>query len=80
MKGAMFGAIAALVATSSSAMAQLSSPIDPSALDGSDGFIVNGVDANDRLGYSVGPAGDINNDGIDDFVVSANGADGSSHQ
>lgn len=43
-------------------------------LNGSNGFVFNGVAANNRAGYSVSGAGDINGDGIDDIVVGAFGA------
>ncbi|MEO0423303.1 MAG: VCBS repeat-containing protein [Pseudomonadota bacterium] len=39
--------------------------------DGSEGTVFLGVDANDLAGRSVGAAGDVNNDGIDDFLISA---------
>lgn len=42
------------------------------SLDGTNGFIVNGLNANDNLGISVSSAGDVNNDGIDDFIIGAN--------
>jgi subtilisin family serine protease len=45
--------------------------IDLSALDGTNGFTIIGLGDDVGLGWSVSPAGDINNDGIDDFVVSA---------
>ena len=46
-----------------------------SALDGTNGFILNGVDANDRSGTSVSSAGDVNGDGYDDLIIGASGAD-----
>lgn len=49
--------------------------IELSDLDGSNGFVLKGIDAFDRSGGSVGSAGDINGDGIDDLIVGANGAD-----
>ncbi|MEZ5460678.1 hypothetical protein [Dokdonella sp.] len=59
------------VAHGTAAWAQYSASIDISELDGGIGFSLNGVNAVDWLGYKVGAAGDINNDGIDDFMVSA---------
>eukprot|EP00820_Chromera_velia_P023665 Cvel_32215.t1-p1 / transcript=Cvel_32215.t1 / gene=Cvel_32215 / organism=Chromera_velia_CCMP2878 / gene_product=Fibrillin-1, putative / transcript_product=Fibrillin-1, putative / location=Cvel_scaffold4959:1-5802(-) / protein_length=870 / sequence_SO=supercontig / SO=protein_coding / is_pseudo=false len=46
-----------------------------SSLDGSNGFILNGVATHDNLGDSVASAGDINNDGIDDVMVGASSSD-----
>ena len=43
------------------------------ALDGTTGFRVTGVALGDQLGISVDGAGDVNGDGIDDFIVGANG-------
>ena len=45
--------------------------IDPTALDGTDGFRIPGFDNGAQLGRSVSGAGDFNNDGIDDIVVGA---------
>ena len=42
--------------------------------DGSDGFIIEGLEYYDRLGHAVSAAGDVNGDGIDDIMVSAWGA------
>jgi Ca2+-binding RTX toxin-like protein len=42
-----------------------------SSLNGSNGFILNGIDGNDRSGRSVSGAGDINGDGIDDLIIGA---------
>jgi hypothetical protein len=49
--------------------------IDLTALDGSNGFRIDGAADEDSLGGSVSGAGDINGDGIDDLIVSAAGAD-----
>ena len=49
--------------------------INLSGLDGSTGFRLSGVAANDQTGYSVASAGDVNGDGIDDLIVGARGAD-----
>ena len=48
--------------------------IDLSNLNGSDGFVLNGITANDRSGRSVSGAGDINGDGLDDLIIGADGA------
>ncbi|MCI4644319.1 MAG: Ig-like domain-containing protein [Hyphomonadaceae bacterium] len=45
--------------------------VDLSALDGTDGFSIDGLTAIDRLGYDVSNAGDINGDGIDDIIIGA---------
>ena len=46
-----------------------------SALDGSTGFRLDGLDQDDYFGYSVAAAGDVNGDGIDDVIIGAKGAD-----
>lgn len=43
-------------------------------LNGSNGFVINGIAARDLLGISVSRAGDINDDGIDDIIIGARGA------
>jgi len=48
--------------------------IELSALDGSDGFVLNGIDAFDFSGTAVSGAGDINGDGVGDLVIGARGA------
>ena len=45
--------------------------IDLFNLNGSNGFILNGKDANDSLGGSLSNGGDVNGDGIDDLVIGA---------
>ena len=49
--------------------------LDLSALDGTNGFILNGIDAADESGSSVSSAGDVNGDGYDDLIIGASGAD-----
>jgi hypothetical protein len=46
-----------------------------SGLDGTNGFAINGIKADDFSGRSVSNAGDINGDGIDDLIVGASNAD-----
>jgi hypothetical protein len=46
-----------------------------SDLDGSNGFVIKGIDVDDYSGDSVSGAGDINGDGIDDLIIGAPGAD-----
>ena len=46
-----------------------------SLLNGTNGFTVNGISTNDRAGYAVSGAGDVNGDGFDDIVIGAFGAD-----
>ena len=42
-----------------------------SSLDGSTGFVINGIDEDDFSGYSVSSAGDVNGDGVDDLLIGA---------
>ena len=49
--------------------------LELSALDGTNGFVINGIDAVDLSGDSVSSAGDINNDGYDDIIIGASLAD-----
>ena len=44
-------------------------------LDGNNGFVINGIDPEDLAGISVSKAGDINNDGFEDLIIGARGAD-----
>jgi Ca2+-binding RTX toxin-like protein len=45
--------------------------VDPFDLDGTDGFILDGIDLGDVSGDSVSAAGDVNGDGFADLVVGA---------
>ncbi len=48
--------------------------INLSDLNGSNGFVINGIDAGDYSGFSVSSAGDINGDGFDDLIIGTPGA------
>ncbi|MFO1141769.1 MAG: integrin alpha [Amaricoccus sp.] len=49
--------------------------LDVAALDGHNGFRIEGAAAGDLAGFSVAGAGDVNGDGIGDVIVGARGAD-----
>jgi hypothetical protein len=49
--------------------------VELSALNGTNGFAINGIAAGDRSGNSVANAGDVNGDSIDDIIVGAWWAD-----
>ena len=55
--------------------------LELSDLNGTNGLQINGIDRNDnsRTGTFVSSAGDVNGDGIDDLVLGANRAPGSSN-
>ncbi|MEM9246210.1 MAG: Ig-like domain-containing protein, partial [Cyanobacteria bacterium P01_F01_bin.153] len=48
-----------------------SASLDPSTLDGSNGFFFNGIGPSDLAGWSVSGAGDVNGDGISDLIIGA---------
>ena len=45
--------------------------LDLSTLDGTTGFRIDGIDADDQSGRSVSSAGDVNGDGFDDLLIGA---------
>lgn len=47
------------------------SALELADLNGTNGFVLNGIEEFDRSGFSVSGAGDINGDGFDDVVISA---------
>ena len=55
--------------------AGFSASLDLSSLDGANGYVIKGIDSDDRSGDSVSGAGDVNGDGIDDLIVGAPYAD-----
>ena len=54
---------------------EFSAVMDPSQLDGLNGFRINGAAAGDYAGGAVSSAGDVNGDGFDDLLIGAAGAD-----
>ena len=42
-----------------------------SSLKSTTGFVINGAQVGDQIGYSVAPAGDLNGDGIADIIIGA---------
>jgi len=44
-------------------------------LNGTNGFLINGIDQLDRSGLSISTAGDFNGDGYDDLIIGAEGGD-----
>jgi hypothetical protein len=54
----------------------ISASRDLSALDGTNGFRIEGIATYGRSGFSVAGAGDVNGDGIGDLIVGAPNADG----
>lgn len=45
--------------------------LDLAAIDGTDGFSISGAASGENLGFAITGAGDINGDGIDDFIIGA---------
>jgi len=53
--------------------------VELSSLDGSTGFVVNGIDVDDWSGFAVS-SGDINGDGTDDVIIGAHLSDPNGNQ
>lgn len=51
-----------------------SAQLQVTAINGTNGFAINGLAIDDRTGVTVNAAGDLNGDGIGDIIVGANGA------
>ena len=75
--GLRAGGTAVLLSMSSQVLAQFGAVVELSDLDGSNGFVLNGIDGSedggDSSGRSVSGAGDINGDGVDDLIIGAPG-------
>ena len=65
---------ASLTIGSATSHAQFPAVFELSSLDGSNGFVINGILSGDNAGFSVSGAGDFNGDGIDDLIIGAFGA------
>ncbi len=50
--------------------------LELSTLDGTNGFVCSGINGSDLSGFSVSSAGDVNDDGLDDLLIGATGANG----
>jgi Ca2+-binding RTX toxin-like protein len=59
-------------------MADFAANVELTGLDGTTGSQITGEAASNYAGQSVSSAGDINGDGIDDFLIGATGVGGSS--
>jgi hypothetical protein len=65
------GAAKVLVESELAVVSGALAAIDLATLDGTNGFRLIGVDANDLSGFSVSSAGDVNGDGFADVIVGA---------
>jgi subtilase family protein/cadherin-like protein/Big-like domain-containing protein/FG-GAP repeat protein len=63
-----------------SAEFELSSLLATNGGDGSEGFVLNGIDAFDRSGNAVAGAGDVNDDGYDDLIIGTKNGDPNGNQ
>ena len=67
------GSAAAMLAMSPTVLSQsgFGAVVELSDLDGSDGFVLNGIGTYNYSGISVSGAGDINGEGVDDLIIGA---------
>ncbi|MDH4385125.1 MAG: M10 family metallopeptidase C-terminal domain-containing protein [Caulobacter sp.] len=74
--GAYAGIAYVIYGKATSAMGGFGASIDVSTLNGTNGFILNGVNQFDQAGgRGVSSAGDVNGDGLDDLLIGGFGAD-----
>jgi len=57
-----------------------SATFDLSTVDGTNGFLINGIEAHDLSGRPVKTAGDVNGDGFDDLLIAAGDANPDGHE
>jgi len=75
-RGFALAAAATIMAALGSTTASALPPVElADVAAGTGGFVINGIDPNDRSGHSVSGAGDVNGDGLADLIVGASGAD-----
>lgn len=55
--------------------ASFGATLELSSLNGTNGFEIDGELANDQSGRAVSGAGDVNGDGVDDFLIGSRGSD-----
>ncbi|MCE3289157.1 MAG: hypothetical protein K0R83_1169 [Caulobacter sp.] len=73
--GSLSGAVYVVFGKDTAVDGDFAANFELSALDGTNGFQINGEATDDYTGFSVAAAGDINGDGIDDLVIGAVGSD-----
>jgi Bacterial Ig-like domain/Laminin B (Domain IV)/FG-GAP repeat/RTX calcium-binding nonapeptide repeat (4 copies) len=71
----LFGGIQNLTELDSAGGTALDGQIELTAIDGTHSFAFNGIFSEDRSGYSVQAAGDVNGDGFADLLIGAKYAD-----
>jgi len=71
MRTLIFGGAAFAALNGALATAQVAHPFELSSLDGTNGATFLAEEAGDRIGEIVGGAGDVNGDGLEDFLITA---------
>ena len=56
-------------------MSEYPATVQLSTLNGTTGFVINGIDVDDSSGQSIAGAGDLNDDGFADLIIGAPDAD-----
>uniref|UniRef100_A0A0G4I7K3 EGF-like domain-containing protein n=1 Tax=Chromera velia CCMP2878 TaxID=1169474 RepID=A0A0G4I7K3_9ALVE len=65
------GSVYVVYGKNTASVGDFSATFELSSLDGSNGFVIRGIDGNDLNGWSCANAGDFNGDGVDDIIVGA---------